>query len=383
MNKRELLEKKELLENQMQSMLNGHNVETRAFTQEEDAEYKAKENELKSVINDLKDIEKRERKGVNTMEKIEVRQLSEAYIKGLANGNMDEFRTLTAEVEGSGITQQGNTIPKHLMEQIIKKVFEISEVANECAKVNAKGEVTFFVEGVDVFAKMLAENEEIAEEDLGKFTTVSLKDKRMGTMCVVTKNLLLNSPIVSEAYIVEKLATRIARQLERQVLKADGSGANMSRGILVNPAEENIVNGEAVGVISIDEIQEMVVSLKPQFLNGAKFYMNRATFGKVSKLKDGQGNYFLTYDVASSRPVYKLFGFEVVITDEMPNAETGAFPILFANMAEAMKLKVSQEAQIQVLREKYATRGAIGIVADFYGDCAVVNVEAYRVYKAK
>ena len=67
----------------------------------------------------------------------------------------------------------------------------------------------------------------------------------------------------------------------------------------------------------------------------------------------------------------------------MPNAETGAFPILFANMAEAMKLKVSQEAQIQVLREKYATRGAIGIVADFYGDCAVVNVEAYRVYKAK
>lgn len=383
MSKKELLEKKELLSNELQTMLDTVSNEVRSFSNEEDKLYNEKETELKNIVEELRALEEGEKisiEGDKKMEKIELRQLSEAYVKGLVNGNMDEFRTLTAGAEG---TSQANTIPTHLMEQIIKKVFEISNVANECSKVNAKGEVTFFVENEDVFAKMLEENEEIAEEDLKAFSTISLKDKRMGTLVTVTKNLLLNSPIVSEAYIVEKIATRIARQLERQVLKADGSGANMSRGILHNPAAGNIINGAVAGAISIDEIQEMVVSVKPQFLQGAKFYMNRETFGKVSKLKDGNNHYFLTYDVAGSRPMYKLFGFEVVITDEMPKAETGAFPILFANLGEAMKLKVSQEAQIQVLREKYATRGAIGLVADFYGDCAVVNTEAYKVYKAK
>lgn len=386
MNKKELLEKKELISNELQSMLDNVSNETRSFSEEEDSTYKAKETELKSIVEELRaleDGEKIEVEGDNKDMKIEERQLTEAYIKGIASGNFEEFRTLSATVTGSGLVAHNNTIPQNLQEEIIKKVFEMSDVANECGRVSAKGDVTFFVEGADVFAKMLAENEELTEDDISQFSTVTLKDKRIGTLVTVTKNLLLNSPVVSEAYIVDKIATRIARLLERQVLKADGSGSNMSKGILVNPAAGNKVLGAVTGVITVDELQEMVTSLKPQFLNGAKFYMNRNTFVKVSKLKDGVNHYFLTYDVAGNKPGYKLFGFDVIITDEMPEIGVGATPILLANLGEAMKVKIGQESQIQVLREKYATRGAVGLMAEFYGDCAVVNTEAFKVYVAK
>lgn len=387
MNKKELIEKKELISNELQSMLDNVSCETRSFTSEEDNIYKLKEAELKSIVEELRaldgeKVEKGESKKMENKE-LEIRKLNEAYVKGLATGNMEEYRTLTQTVTGGGIVSHANTIPQNLQEQIIKKVFEASNVVAECGKVQAKGDITFLVENTDVYAKMLAENEELAEDDITQFSTITLKDRRMGTLVVATKNLLLNSPIVSESYIVDKIATRIARLLERQVLKADGSGSNMSKGILNAPSSSNIVTGATTLVITADELQQMVTSMKPQFLKGAKWYMNRNTFVQVSKLKDGNGQYFLTYDVASSQPGYKLFGFDVVITEEMVDLGVGTYPILFANMGEAMKVKIGENANIQVLREKYATRGAIGLMAEFYGDCAVTNVEAFRVYKGK
>lgn len=386
MNKKELLEKRQLLQNELQEMLTVAQNETRGLTQDENDAYAQKEAELRSVIDELSalDNDKNDKiEGEQKMEKLEIRALEDAYLKGLVNGNFDEFRRLSAG-EGEGLVPQDNTIPKHLMEAIVKRISESSQVVAEAKKVNANGEVTFFVEKADVLAKMLAENEEIVEEDIANFDTVTLKDRRVGTMVTVTKNLLLNSPIVSEAYLVEKIADRIARRLEQQILFANGTGAQMGKGIMVNvPTENKVVTGTAA-TVKIDDIQMAITSMKPNFLQGAKFYMNRQVFQALSKEKDANGHYFMTVDVASATPGYKLFGYPVVITEAMVDGiATGKQPILFANIGEAVAVKIAQNAQITVLREKFATRGAVGIMCEFYGDCNVINHEAYRVISVK
>lgn len=384
---KELMEKRQLLEDELQAMLDKATVETRSLTEEEDTEYKAKETELKSVIEEIRafetDTQTIEPKGENKMEKMEVRALENAYVKGLATGNFDEFRRLSVGA-GEGLVPQDNTIPTHLMEAIIKKISENSQVVAEAKKVSATGEVTFFVEKADVLAKMLLENEEIMEEDIANFDTVSLKDRRVGTMVTVTKNLLMNSPIVSESYLVEKIADRIAKRLEQQILFANGTGAEMGKGILTNVPASNKVTTGAVASVSTDDIQTMITGMKPQFLAGAKFYMNRATFQTLSKLKDGNGHYFTTVDVAGTQPQYRMFGFPIVITEAITDGiATGKQPILFANIGEAVAMKIAQNANITVLREKFATRGAVGIMAEFYGDCNVINNEAFRVLAVK
>lgn len=386
MNRKELVEKRELLQGELQEMLNVATVETRGLTQEENDAYATKEAELRSVINELSALDNEKNQTIEgevKMEKLEIRALEDAYVKGLATGNFDEFRRLSVGA-GEGLVPQDNTIPTHLMEAIIKKISENSQVVAEAKKVNATGEVTFFVEKADVLAKMLLENEEIVEEDINTFDTITLKDKRVGTMVTVTKNLLMNSPIVSESYLVEKIADRIAKRLEQQILLANGTGAEMGKGILVNVPASNKVVTATVGKVVIDDIHTAITGMKPNFLSGSKFYMNRATFQALSKEKDAVGQYFMTPDIASATPGYRLFGYPVVITEAIVDGiATGKQPILFANIGEAVAVKIAQNAQITVLREKFATRGAVGIMAEFYGDCNVVNHEAYRVISVK
>lgn len=359
-----------------QKILDNAELETRSLNEQEDADYEIRKSNIKSANNFISNIleNSKEVEGVNKNMNIE--QRSAAYCKGLESGDFTEFRALTAGATGSGLVAMDNTIPEHLVEQIIKRVKEKSGIASDCKMVQAQGKVTFFIEGTDVKAKMLVENEEITGEDLSQFETVTLEDKRMGTEIVVTKLLLLNSPIVSENYIIEKLSDRIANTLEEQLFYADGLGANMTRGILVNVPVGNKVtltkNPET------DDLQDVSVSLKTQFLNGTKWYMNRETFKVISKLKDGNGQYFLVKDVANGMPIYKFNGFEIKITDTIVD-KGGKANIVFGNMSEAMVYKICQNTSLQVLREKYASRSALGLIAEMYGDCAVVNEQAYKV----
>lgn len=391
MNKKELLEKRELLQEELQNMLDNVSRETRSLTSEESKVYSEKENELKNIINEIRTLEKEEvqeeRKGEN--KPMEKRELNQAYVKGLATGNMDEFRRLVSGASASaesGFTNlaAANTIPTTLMSDIIEKINEVSNVVADIPKVQATGDVTFFVEKEDVLARMLLENEDCAEENPAAFDTVTLKDKRIGSLITVTKNLLNNSPIIAEGYLVDKLATRIARRLEQQVFLADGTGANMSKGLLVSVPAGNKVTTAATLQITLDDILPMVTALKPQFLNGAKFYMNRNTFGEIAKLKYADGRYAAVLDVVNGKPQYTLFGYPIEITEVLADKNAiGNMPVVFANMKEAMKIKIGENAQIDVLREKFATRGAVGLNASFYGDCAVVNNEAYKVLVIK
>ena len=107
--------------------------------------------------------------------------------------------------------------------------------------------------------------------------------------------------------------------------------------------------------------------------------MNLATFEALSLLKDATGNYYvqLAPSLVGEEPKYRIFGKEIVVTETLE-----ADVIVFANVAEAMRVKLNQDMQVTALTDSvYAKAGQVGVMIDAYLDMALVNEQAVYILK--
>ncbi|WP_291650948.1 phage major capsid protein [Clostridium sp.] len=342
-----LLEKKNLLIQELDSMLEDCQREVRSLTSEENAVYEAKENELRTLNETIK---KLQNKGELEMEKqIEVRNYEE------------ELRAITTSTHS-------NTVPEGLASDIVRKLEEKSQVVAEANKVTYTGDYAVLQEGAPLMAEVLGETEDAQPKDLSNFTKVVLKDKRISVVTTVSKNVLHNSPIVGINYISEKVSQAVANKLEHEAFVADGTEKHLTKGLITGG---KLINGN----VTLENMMEVLTDMNPIYLNGSKWFVNRETFKELSKMMNANKQPYLALDVANQTPVYKFLGLPVVITDSVDC-------VVLANVGQALTLKLSQNSQIQVLNELYATTGQIGFICDFYGDMAVTNPDAVRVLKA-
>ncbi|MFL0166739.1 phage major capsid protein [Candidatus Clostridium helianthi] len=359
MTNKALRERKWELTEQIEALLNACEKETRDFSQEENTQYLEFEKELRAVIEQLNTNEKNleENKGEKNMDKFEKREFG----MGLAKG---EVRADT--------TTHSNIIPSEMYNEVIQKLSEMSTVVADAQMVKATGKLEFLVEKEDVLAEVLGETDEISPVDLKAFDKVVLADKRIGTLVLVSKQLLHNNPVIGVDYITNTLAKRVSRKLEEQAFKATGQEREFTSGILTAPS----LALKTAGTLDIDDVQNLILDMNPVLLNGAKIYINRDTFKKLSSLKDGQGRYYVVRDYIADKPVYKVLGVEIQITEAIIGLQ-----IVLANVNEALKFKLAENTNVQVLTEKFSLSSQVGVLVEFYGDCALVNAAAARVLK--
>lgn len=361
-NKKELMEKKIELQEEMQSMLDRIEAETRAFSQDENSQYLELEKELRAVIEQLntndKNLEKN--KGEDKMEK---RELLENFAAGLVVG----------EVRNMDTTTQANAVPSVISADVVKKMEEISTVFNESKKVVAPGELSILIEKELTKAKVLGETEEIIGEDLAAFEKVVLKNRRVGTMLVVSKQLLMNAPHLGMDYLNSQLAARLVRTVEHEIFNGDATEGHFSKGILaLAPVVEKAGSG-----IAITDLSKLITDINPVFLPKAKLYMNRASFSMVAQLMDGTGRPYLTHDVIGQAPMYRVLGVTIEITEALADEV-----IVLGNIGEAVTVKMVQDITVTPLLEKFASSGQVAIIAEAYLDSTIVNTQAIRVMKS-
>ena len=101
--------------------------------------------------------------------------------------------------------------------------------------------------------------------------------------------------------------------------------------------------------------------------------MSPATRDAIRSLKDGMGRYLLQDDI--SLPFGKsLLGKPVYVSDNMPEMKAGKNAIYYGDMS-GLATKFAEELSIQVLREKYATMHAVGVVGWIEFDSKVENAQ--------
>ena len=87
--------------------------------------------------------------------------------------------------------------------------------------------------------------------------------------------------------------------------------------------------------------------------------MNSATRTALRLLKDGNGRYLMQDDITS--PSVRLsWGKPVYVSDQMDGMEAGKTAIYYGDLS-GLAVKLSEDASVQVLQERYADEHAIGV----------------------
>ena len=353
-----LTEKRAELVEKMNSLVNQADTENRAMSEEEAAAFDAAEKEIKDLDATIVR-EERARKlapapartanvpAAPAHEDAEMEERAFAdYILGRAMENRAGEIQLT----------QGNNgviVPTTIANRIITKVRDMVPFLTLADVVSTNGKLSVPVYGEDatnyIKADYVDEGTDLTD-NVGKFTTIDLTGFVIGALALVSNKLKDNTDINVVDFVINQVAEAMAEKLEGEFV--NGTSGKIT-GI---QSAVSGVTAAAATAVTYDELVSLKHSLKQRFRGKASWIMNPATYTAICKLKDNNGQPYFKEDE------YKILGRPVIESDSMPIMAAGKKPIIFGDLS-GYTIKATKSVEVQVLREKFATKNMIGVLA--------------------
>ena len=364
----------------LENVLNAAKTENRAMTAEEQEKFGNIEKEIADIDKTIEAEERAiEAKNKNagggepkkeTQEELEERAFVK-YVLGAAAGLEERAGELNLTMANNGAI-----VPTSIANKIIKKVKDISPILSRATVYYMTGELKVPVYGASSGHDVkVAYSDDFTEltADAGKFTSVDLKGYLVGALTLIGRKLKTNAMFNVTDFIVNYMAEEIAAFLEGELL--NGTTSKMEGAL----STTNEKTAAAAAAITADELIDLQAQVKQAFQSDACWIMHPETFTAVKKLKDGQSRYLLQDDFSGEFP-YRLLGKPVFVSDNMPKIATGKKTVLYGDMS-GLSVKIAEQLEIEVLREKYATQHAIGVVAWMEVDSKVTDSQRMAVLK--
>ena len=361
MNIKGLEEKRNDLKGQMNTMLDTAKAEERAMTSEEITKFDELEAEIRNIDETIKREEKRnmeENKEITrdvTVEERDVKSFAD-YIRNAVTGIENRAETNLAKGDN------GAVIPKTIVKKIMEKVEDISPIYKLSTKYNMGGTINVPKEDntSDTITVAYATEFTELESHSNKFATIELTGFLYGALTKISKSLLRNSDFDLTNWVVAKMAKKIAKFIEGELINGT---TNKVSGIIGSYDATNMkVLTAKASAITADELIDLQETVPDEYQADSIFVMNRATRKAIRKLKDGQGNYLLEKD-STSKWGYRLLGADVYCSDNMPALGSAGKPVVIFGDFSGLAVKEGEKTEIQVLTERFATQHAVGVVA--------------------
>ena len=387
MNLKYLSEQRVENQEQMQKILDKAKVEKRALGQEEIAKF----NELKKLIEEIDatikaEDEARKMEMEETPEEKapkesdDVNKQERAFVDFIITG--EEKR---ANSPGMSYGSNGAIVPTTIAKKIIEKVKELSPIYEKVEKFHTKGTLEIPVYNADSSVDSPTGDVNVAYQGdeftalvagQGKFTSVELKGYSHGALSVISRKLLNNSDINITSFLTNKIAQAFADFWERELLVGTGASNNHMTGAIstTNLVATGNTTYTAANAAKIDNLISLQLAIPQQYQKNAMWIMNKAVFTELRKLKDGNGSYYMAYGKGLTGGFdWEFLGKPVYISENMPEATVANnIPVLYGDFS-GMAMKISQDLEIQLMREKYIDKNAIGIVGWAECDSKIQN----------
>jgi HK97 family phage major capsid protein len=384
MNYKGLVEKKNDLITRAEAILNDAETKKRELTDaeaQELAEIRDDVRKIKEALkihDEIKD-EKKELKEEAAEDMAEAQAMKEAACKEEA-----DRRAFEAYVRGVVLNERdavnmtkaanGAVIPTTIANKIIAMVYNICPILDKSTKYNVKGKlvVPYYDEGTNSITVNYASEFVELTSDVGAMDKIELDGFLAGTLTLISRSLINNAQFNIVDFIVERMAYAIKRFIEDQLLNGYvPSGA--SAGVTGLSTLTNSITAAATTAITADEVVRLHDRIKDDFQSNAIWIMSPATRTALRTLKSNTGYYLLNDDI--STPFGStLLGKPVYVSDNMPDMAAGKTAIYYGDM-RGLATKFSEEMSIEVLREKYATQHAVGVVGWLEFDAKVEDAQ--------
>lgn len=376
---KKLMEQRAALQAEMQRLLDTAQNEERAMSEEETTKFDELEGKIKSIDATIKAEERARDLSLNVHsnehhEELRAEERAEAeerafadYIRGVVSENRADVNMTTGD--------NGAVIPASIANKIIKKVYDICPIYQLADHYNVSGtlSIPYYDESTSAITMGYATEFAELEAKAGKFLSIELKGFLAGALTKVSKSLINNSAFDIVNFVINQMAENIAKWIENECLngtsdKIDG----------ISKASQ-VVTAAAATAITGDELIDLQEQVPDAYQTSCIWIMNKATRSAIRKLKNSDGDYLLQKD-ATARWGYKLFGADVYCSDNMSKMSAGKTAVVYGDMS-GLAVKVSEDINIEVLREKYATQHAVGVVGWLEMDAKIENQQKIAVLK--
>ena len=360
---KELLEKKNDLITKFEKVMNEAKEQKRELTEAEAEELAEIRDNVRRIMKTLElkgefdkmegqalekeGLPKDEVKAEEETRALEEEKAFENYIRGTVLN--ERAANLTPATNSGGVL-----IPTTIANRIIKQVYDICPILDRSTKYNVKGtlELPYYDESTQSITVAWATEFQELESNVGKFTNITLTGYLAGALSLISRSLINNAQFDVVAFVVDRMAYDISRFIENALLNGSGSVTGLS----------TVSNKVTTTEIEADDLISCQGLVKDVFQGNAIWIMNETTRTAIRKLKSETGSYLMTevYDLSSP---FKntLLGKPVYVSDNMPEVEAGKIAVYYGDMS-GLATKFSEDINIEVLREKYATQHAYGVV---------------------
>lgn len=386
MNTKGLVEKKNDLVTRAEEIINDAELNKRELTDDEAQELAEIRDDVKKIkealqiAEEIKD-EKKELKEEEGATMAEEKELKENACKEEAEQRaFEEYVRGVVNERGTDVVldkaQNGAVIPVTIANKIIAKVYDICPILDRSTKYNVKGKlvVPYYDEDSNAITVTYATEFEELTSNVGAFDKIELDGFLAGTLTLISRSLINNAQFNITDFIVERMAYAIKRFIENQLLNGYvGTGASAGVTGLTSLPAARAITAAATTAITADEVVRLHDAVKDDFQANAIWIMSPATRTALRTLKSTTGYYLLNDDVSTPFGT-SLLGKPVYVSDNMPDMAAGKTAIYYGDMS-GLATKFSEEMTIEVLREKYATQHAVGVVGWLEFDSKVENAQ--------
>ena len=213
-------------------------------------------------------------------------------------------------------------------------------------------------DNLDQEGEIVAENVSVTDEDptFGIKTIGAYKYSSKGV--AVPFELLQDSRIDIEAYIVRLLAQRISRISNRHFTL--GSGTGQPKGII--PAATKGADAAAVNAIGFDDLINLEHSVDPIYRINSRFMFADQALKTVKMLKDNEGRPLWIPGIAVSEPD-TILGHPYVINQYMDAPAANAKSIAFGQLSNYLIRDVMSVTLFRMTDSVYTRKGQVGFLA--------------------
>lgn len=383
MNYKGLVEKKNDLITRAEAILNDAEANKRELTDAEAQELAEIRDDVRKIkealkIHDEIKEEKQELKEEAAEDKAEAQAMKEAACKAeqetrafedYIRGRINERANLTPASTSGGVL-----IPTTIANKIIAMVYNICPILEKSTKYNVKGKlvVPYYDEDTTSINVAYATEFQELESNVGAFDKIELDGFLAGALTLVSRSLINNAQFNIVDFVVERMAYAIKRFIEGQLLNGYVS-TGASAGVTGLSTLSHSITAAATSAITADEVVRLHDAIKDDFQTNAIWIMSPATRTALRTLKSSTGYYLLNDDISSPFGT-TLLGKPVYVSDNMPDMGAGKTAIYYGDM-RGLATKFSEDINIEVLREKYATMHAVGVVGWLEFDAKVEDAQ--------
>lgn len=371
MNLKKLLEKRAALIKQLEDLFALVEKEERAFTEEEQKTFdtaRAEVEKLDTTIASFQESRKLTKDAV--INQTEEKNKEELEYRSFVN----YIRGIVEEREDANMTkgQNGAVIKTSIVNKIIDKVKDCSPIYELATKYFTKGniQIPYVADDENETGITMDYAEEFTELESSatSLKSITLGSFLAGVLTKISKSLLNNSDLDLFNFVIGKMGESIALWLEKELLfgtsdKIEGLDGGVTQ----------IITASSATAIKGDDLIDVQDEVPDIYQGSCVWIMNRKTRNAIRKLKDNDGNYMLNRDM-SSKWNYTLLGKDICTSSNMPAPSAGKTVIFYGDFS-GLAIRITENMELQILREKFATQHAIGVVGWMELDSKVENAQ--------